>query len=101
MAEDFSKRFGRPLVQALGIIELGLVCLNLDDPVRRWNSVGKPLPDYRFRILDAGSDGADAEEIRSFCRRYLTAFKVPIEIHFVDAVARTGSTGKILRRVHD
>ena len=38
VAEDFFKRFQRPLIQALGIIELGLVCLNLDDPVYRWNS---------------------------------------------------------------
>jgi long-chain acyl-CoA synthetase len=58
VAEDFSNRFQRPLVQALGIIELGLICANLDDPVRRWDSVGKPLPDYRLRILDAGSDGS-------------------------------------------
>ncbi|MCG3150633.1 MAG: Long-chain-fatty-acid--CoA ligase [Verrucomicrobiae bacterium] len=49
VAETFEKRYRLPLRQALGIIELGLVCLNTDGP---WNSVGKPLPDYRVKIED-------------------------------------------------
>jgi len=39
VAENFSKRYHLPLVQALGIIELGLVSVNVDDPCGRWNSV--------------------------------------------------------------
>ena len=57
VAEDFFNRFNLPLVQALGIIELGLVSLNTDDPRRRWNSVGRPLADFRVRILAPDNDG--------------------------------------------
>lgn len=57
VAEDFSKRFGRPLSQALGIIELGLVSLNRDDPHGRWNSVGRPLDTHRVRIVSPDADG--------------------------------------------
>jgi len=49
VAETFEKRYHLPLRQALGIIELGLVCINFDGP---WNSVGKPLPDYRVKVVD-------------------------------------------------
>lgn len=57
VADDFSKRFGRPLSQALGIIELGLVSLNSDDPHGRWNSVGRPLSAHRVRIVSPDADG--------------------------------------------
>jgi len=57
VSEDFFNRFGFPLVQALGIIELGLVSLNTDDPKRRWNSVGRPLQDYRVRIIAPDDEG--------------------------------------------
>src|SRR5438094_625083 len=38
VAKEFFKRFQLPLIQALGVIELGLVSLNKDDPLGRWNS---------------------------------------------------------------
>jgi len=57
VAEDFLKRFGFPLVQALGVIELGLVSLNFDDPLRRWNSVGRPLADHHLRIIAPDEEG--------------------------------------------
>ena len=57
VAVDFHRRFGLPLAQALGIIELGLICVNVDDPAARWNSVGRPLPDYAVHIRDPDSDG--------------------------------------------
>lgn len=57
VAADFLKRFGKPLRPALGIIELGLVSLNLEDPLTRWNSVGRPLPDFRVRILSPDGEG--------------------------------------------
>jgi len=57
VAEDFFKRFKLPLSQALGVIELGLVSLNADDPLRRWNSVGRPLEDFHVRIIAPDGDG--------------------------------------------
>ena len=57
VAEDFYKRFDRPLVQALGIIELGLVTLNIDDPLGRWNSVGRPASGQRIKINAPDENG--------------------------------------------
>jgi long-chain acyl-CoA synthetase len=57
VAGEFFKRFARPLVPALGIIELGLVALNTADPLKRWNSVGKPLTDFRVKILSPDEHG--------------------------------------------
>jgi long-chain acyl-CoA synthetase len=57
VAEQFFKRFGKPLVPALGIIELGLVCLNVADPRGRWNSVGKPIEALRVKILSPDEHG--------------------------------------------
>jgi long-chain acyl-CoA synthetase len=57
VADDFFKRFGLPLVQGLGVIELGLVSLNADDPRARWNSVGRPAGDFQVRINAPDADG--------------------------------------------
>ena len=57
VATKFRERFGRPLVQALGVIELGLVCVNTEDAVARWNSVGRPLPGFKVHICDPDRDG--------------------------------------------
>lgn len=57
VAENFRQRFGLPLSQALGIIELGLVCVNVDEPVARWNSVGRPLPKFAVNIRNPDADG--------------------------------------------
>jgi len=56
-AKDFMQRFHLPLVQALGVIELGLVAMNLQDPVGRWNSVGQPAGDFRAKIIDPDENG--------------------------------------------
>ena len=59
VAVAFRQRFDVPISQAFGVIELGLVCVNVDDPIRRWDSVGRPQPDYAVRIRnpDAGGHG--------------------------------------------
>ncbi len=57
VARDFLKRFDRPLCQALGIIELGLVSLNTADPTGRSPSVGRPLTDHRVRIISPDEHG--------------------------------------------
>jgi long-chain acyl-CoA synthetase len=57
VAVGFQKRFGLPLSQALGVIELGLVCVNVDDAASRWNSVGRPLSKYAVNIREPDSDG--------------------------------------------
>ncbi|MGZ4961248.1 MAG: class I adenylate-forming enzyme family protein [Limisphaerales bacterium] len=57
VAVSFQQRFGLPLSQALGVIELGLVCVNMDDPTARWDSVGRPLPEYAVNIRHPDSNG--------------------------------------------
>ncbi|MEJ0089776.1 MAG: class I adenylate-forming enzyme family protein [Limisphaerales bacterium] len=57
VAEDFYKRFDRPLVQALGIIELGLVSLNTGDPRGRWNSVGRLVSGHQININAPDENG--------------------------------------------
>lgn len=56
-ADDFFKRFNLPLAQALGVIELGLVALNTEDPRLRWSSVGKPAGDFKVRIVNPDEHG--------------------------------------------
>jgi long-chain acyl-CoA synthetase len=54
---SFRHRFGLPLSQVFGVIELGLVCVNRDDTVGRWDSVGRPLANYAVNIRNADGDG--------------------------------------------
>ncbi len=57
VAKSFQERFGVPLSQALGVIELGLVCANVDDPIGRWDSVGRPLSNFAINIRNGDSQG--------------------------------------------
>jgi long-chain acyl-CoA synthetase len=56
-SEDFHKRFGISLAQALGVIELGLVALNAEDTRGRWSSVGKPAGDMRWQLVNPDEQG--------------------------------------------
>ncbi len=49
-ARAFDERFGKPLTQGLGIIEVGLSVLNLDAAREKPTSVGKPLPAYEVEL---------------------------------------------------
>lgn len=53
-AHAFDQRFGLPLSQGLGIIEVGLPLLNLDRPREKPTSVGRPLPDYAAEVRGEG-----------------------------------------------
>lgn len=46
IADAFSRRFGFPIVQALGIIEVGLPVLNVRSAASKPCALGRPLPDY-------------------------------------------------------
>ncbi|MAE96054.1 MAG: hypothetical protein CL910_15465 [Deltaproteobacteria bacterium] len=54
IADRFALRFGLPLRQALGIIEVGLPVIDLEDPEP--GALGHPLPDYDVWLR--GEDGA-------------------------------------------
>lgn len=49
-AQAFDARFGLPLAQAMGIIEVGLPLLNLERAREKPTSVGRPLPDYAAEV---------------------------------------------------
>ncbi|MEA3209640.1 MAG: long-chain acyl-CoA synthetase [Chthoniobacter sp.] len=53
-AQAFEKRFGMPLSQGLGIIEVGLPLVNFEQAREKPTSVGKPLPDYAAEVRGEG-----------------------------------------------
>lgn len=52
IADHFRKRFGRPLVQGLGIIEIGLPLLNTGGAGDCPTAVGRPLPAFDVELRD-------------------------------------------------
>jgi long-chain acyl-CoA synthetase len=50
----FHDRYGTPIAQALGLIEIGLPCINLEFAGKKPGSVGRVLPAYELRLDDAG-----------------------------------------------
>jgi len=53
-AQAFDARFGVPLSQGLGVIEVGLPLLNLAAAREKPGSIGRPLPDYRAEVREGG-----------------------------------------------
>jgi len=51
-ADSFRVRFGLPLVQGLGIIEVGLPLLNIQGAGSAPEAIGEPLPGYECLIRD-------------------------------------------------
>lgn len=51
-ASAFDARYGRPLAQGLGIIEVGLPVLNLDAGRDKPESIGRPLPGFEADLRD-------------------------------------------------
>ncbi len=96
VAEDFRKRFGIALAQALGVIELGLVAVNRDDPLRRWNSVGRPIPDLEVRVLDPDENGCGEIVVRGpgICDAYAAPWVSAGEI-LRDGWFHTGDIGHL------
>ena len=64
VAADFQNRFNLPLSQALGVIELGLVSVNLADAAGRWNSVGRPVKNFEVQILAPDEHGCGELAVR-------------------------------------
>lgn len=52
IAQGFRKRFGKPLVQGLGIIEVGLPLLNIQGAEESPTAVGRPLPGFEVELRD-------------------------------------------------
>jgi acyl-CoA synthetase (AMP-forming)/AMP-acid ligase II len=95
VAEQFHKRFGKTLLPALGIIELGLVALNATDPLGRWNSVGKPIAAFEVKILSPDEHGVGEVAVRGpgICDAYAAPWQ-PRENILRDGWFITGDLGR-------
>src|SRR5262245_7491385 len=95
-ADGFLARFGLPVTQALGIIEVGLPFINTaaaDRPL----AVGRLLPAYRLRLADVGL-GTDVKEIHLSGPGFLDAYYHPWQPRAAvmpDGWFRTGDVGTL------
>ena len=58
LADTFYQRFGLPLNETYGIIEIGLPAVNLDQPREKRGSVGKLLPADDIKLVPQPGEGA-------------------------------------------
>lgn len=61
IAEAYRKRFGLAVMQAYGIIEVGLPIINLRAADAHPGAIGHALPDYTIGILDEGGEPLPAD----------------------------------------
>jgi long-chain acyl-CoA synthetase len=96
-AEAFRRRFGLPVVQALGIIEVGLPFINTDFAADRPLAVGRALPAYRVRMEDVGL-GPGLREVLLAGPGFLDAYYRPWRPRAAvlqDGWFRTGDIGEL------
>jgi long-chain acyl-CoA synthetase len=96
-ADSFRQRFGLPLTQALGIIEVGLPFINVDFATDRAEAVGRALPAYRLRMDDVGLGPHLMEIVLSgpgFLDAYYQPWRDRSEI-MPDGWFRTGDVGEL------
>jgi long-chain acyl-CoA synthetase len=96
-ALTFQRRFGLPLTQALGIIEIGLPCINVDFAAAHPEAVGRVLPAYGLRMEDAGL-GPDLRATAFSGPGFLDAYYHPWQSRgeiMPDGWFRTGDVGRL------
>ena len=97
VARRFHERYGLPLTQALGIIEVGLPCINLDFAAEKHDSVGHVLSAYELRMEDVGL-GPTLREISFRGKGMLDAYYHPWQTRdeiLADGWFRTGDVGEL------
>ncbi len=90
-AEAFLARYGLPLTQGLGVIEVGLPLLNLHAAREKPGSIGRPLPDYEARL---DSDGALLLRGPGMLDAYLQPWRTRAEI-LEEGWFRTGDLARV------
>jgi long-chain acyl-CoA synthetase len=96
-ADAFRRRFGLPVAQALGIIEVGLPFINTTFAADRPLAVGRVLPAYRLRLADVGL-GPDLKEVLLSGPGFLDAYYQPWRPRAAvmpDGWFRTGDVGAL------
>ena len=97
IAREFHERFAVPITQALGIIEVGLPCINTRFAAERPSSVGNVLPAYELRLDDAAL-GRRTGEIFFRGPGFLDAYYHPWRERYDildDGWFRTGDIGEL------
>lgn len=86
-ALKFYRKTGVPVMQAYGIIEVGLPFVNVDKPLEKPGSVGSILPDYRVQIVDDEGAQVSAGKVGEVCLKgcgffdaYLSPFRSRDEV---------------------
>jgi long-chain acyl-CoA synthetase len=96
-AEKFRQRYGVPLTQALGIIEIGLPFINVEFAADRPEAVGRVVPAYRLR-LEESTSGTPFKEVllngKGFLDAYYEPWRPRAEI-MPDGWFRTGDVGEM------
>jgi long-chain acyl-CoA synthetase len=96
IATQFRRRFGLPIAQALGIIEVGLPAINFEFAADRPEAVGRILPAYRLRLADIGW-GPRVGEILLAGKGFLDAYYEPWRTRdeiLIDGWFHTGDIGE-------
>jgi len=95
-ASNFYNKFGFELSQAYGIIEVGLPFINISKDRSKRASVGKILPDYELKILNADDEGIGEVYLRGkgMFEAYFSPWQRRSQI-FEDDWFDTGDLGKI------
>ncbi len=76
IAEAFYHRFEIPLIEAYGIIEVGLPCISLNNDKYKLGSVGRVLPTYELHMEDVGL-GNELRAIHLRGKGFLDAYYEP------------------------
>ena len=103
VARGFQERFGFPLVQALGIIEVGLPLLNQREAGRKPTALGRPLPAYSLQLVGEDGERVADGELGELCIRgpglfdaYLDPW-TPADLLTRDFGFRTGDQARVDR----
>ena len=96
-ARKFGERYGVPVAQALGIIEVGLSAINFDFAAERPEAVGRILPAFRLQLADVGLGPGIGEVLLSgkgFLDAYYEPWRTRDEIMH-DGWFHTGDIGEL------
>ncbi len=96
VADAFLRKFGIPIAEAYGIIEVGLPAINLPGADWKPGALGRPLPGFDVRVADAGPDGVGEILVRGpgMFDAYLSPCRLRPEC-LDDGWFRTGDLGRV------
>ncbi|MCI0599331.1 MAG: acyl--CoA ligase [Beijerinckiaceae bacterium] len=97
IGQAFKQRFGLPVTQALGLIEIGLPCINIDFAEDRPEAVGRVLPAYQLKLEDTDL-GPNLKELLFKGKGVLDAYYEPWQPRskvMADGWFRTGDVGEV------